>query len=619
MVAGGLPAVQVLLDDGTGTFPYDISTYARLVEGYTFKRGRQDEMSAPTAGDMTLVLDNIDGRFTVGSTIIATPSPIKNDRQIRVKVTPSGGTAVTRFTHYVQNWPVEWPDGSDQFAVASITGTDAQAKAERWPFESVIQTAVRADSPNAYYPGSEAAGATGIGDASTNAQAALNVAGTGTAPVFGSSTLGDGFSAPRFSKGQYLEGTVDLGSIPTSVTLEAVVSSTDTSAGPFLETSISSWVLGYIDVTTQGSLGISDGSSILQAIDSNREDGNPHHIAVIFTATTVALYVDGSLVTSTATTNVLSQFVTLRVGGAPHYAGFGGAPWIGRSPESYIGTIGRVAIWGSALTGAQIAAHAAAVAGYTGDTSDARITRIANAASIPLGTLDAGLTTITPFETAPSSVAEAWRQVADAEMGLAYINGSGALDFHNRNRVAAKTSPDVTIDANFLAEGTRFEYDMQGVLNYLEVVAAGTGVTQVARNVTSEVTNKHGRYPDSRNYLVRTDAEALDRGNWIVSTHAEPAARVGQLAFDVMTMTAAQQQSMLTLEADSWLRVTGLPGQTPGGTTADFIVQGLAEALNAGEWTLTLNAANKPALFPTPWILDDTTYSVLDSTTRIFV
>jgi hypothetical protein len=238
---------------------------------------------------------------------------------------------------------------------------------------------------------------------------------------------------------------------------------------------------------------------------------------------------------------------------------------------------------------------------------------------MPLGTLDASLTNVAFVDFTGKSAGEAMRDVADAEGGLVFFDGSGNLTFHNRNRAVNKTTPDVTIDANFLAEGTRFEYDMQGVLNYLEVTAAGTGIAQVVRNVTSEVTNAHGRYPDSRTYLVQTDQEALDRGNWIISTHAEPAARVGSLVVDVLTMTAAQQAAMLTLEPNSWLRVTGLPGQTPGGTTADFVVQGFADALNITDWTVTLNAANRAVAAPTPWILDSTTFSVLDSTTRVFV
>jgi hypothetical protein len=581
MVAGGLPTVQVLLDDGTGTFPFDITAYARLVEGYTFKRGRQDELSSPTAGDMTLVLDNADGRFTVGSTVIASPSPIKTDRQIRVKVTPSGGTAVTRFTHYVQNWPVEWPDGSDQFAVASITGTDAQAKAERRTLRSVVEEERRLDNPVAAYTLGEPAGATSAADTSGSQQTPLTMLGTGTAVVFGTD-IGpgtDGLTAATFAGGQYLQTT--LTSVPGTIEAWFTTTTNDANTRTIVMPGSGLVVLlGQLhDPSTHTNFG---------AVS----DGLLHH--AVLSGTTV--YLDGvSVGTGTAATDA-----HMFVGG-------------GNGLSPFIGSIAHVAAYSGALSAARVLAHyQSGTTGFAGESGTARITRIAGYAGIPVGTLDASLTNV-PFVDITGQLAwQAIQAVADAEMGVALVDGSGSLTFYNRNRPVAKTAPDVTIDANFLAEGTRFEYDMQGVLNYLEVTAVGTSITQVVRNATSEVTNGHGRYPDNKTYLVQTDQEALDRGNWIVSTHAEPAARVGSLAIDVMTMTAAQQQQMLTLEADSWLRVTGLPGQTPGGTTADFIVQGLAEPLNAGEWTLTLNAANKPALF-TALILDDPTFGALDS------
>jgi hypothetical protein len=627
MVAGGLPTIQVLLDDGTGTFPYDITTYARLVEGYTCKRGRQDELSSVTAGDFTLTLDNTDGRFTVGSTIIASPSPIKMDAQVQVRVTPSGGSAVTRFTQFVQSWPTEWPDGSDLFSVAAISGTDAQARAERQGLGSVPATEIVSDGPFALFRLNEAAGASDAGDSSGNQRPTLTIAGSGAAPVFGdvSGPTTDGFTAAEFTNGQCLVGALSFDTVPTSVCI-----------GFFFNTSLTpndqpigrlysgapaggTWAFGLTNVPGAAHLGITNGATALSATPANLNDGKWHHAFFVFTGTTVTIYADGQTGGALATaTLTLDRSMTLEIGGVTSALPSGPASF---TNTGYTGSLAHVSVFnGAGPSAARIAAEAAAgVTGFNTDLGPDRLTRLATYANLPLGTLDAGLTTISAFSDDQQSVAGAIQDVADAEMGLAYFDGTGSLVFHNRNRVAAKTSPDVTIDANFLAEGTRFEYDMQGVVNYFQVTAQGTGASQLVQNVTSQVTNKHGRYDSSKTYLVQTDAEALDRGNWVVSTHAEPAARVGSLVIDVLTMTAAQQQQMLTIEPDSWLRVTGLPGQTVGGTTADFIVQGFADVLNVGEWTLTLNATNKPVLYPSVWILDDTTYSVLDSTTRLYV
>jgi hypothetical protein len=119
--------------------------------------------------------------------------------------------------------------------------------------------------------------------------------------------------------------------------------------------------------------------------------------------------------------------------------------------------------------------------------------------------------------------------------------------------------------------------------------------------------------------LVQSDAEALDRANWIIATHKEPGPRAGTLALDLLTMTAAQQAQMLAIEPDHWISVTGLPSQTPGGTTANLVVQGLVETLAPDSWTLTLNVVDKATVYPNVWILGDSTYGVLDSTTRLYV
>jgi len=327
MVAGGLPKFQALLDDGTGTFPYDVTSYVRLKAGVSFRRGRGDELSEVEAGDSSIVFDNSDGRFTLGSTVIATPSPIVGDRRVRFRVelvanttfetdvsgysgsnatlarstaqarsgaasmsltavtaasmlavdsgSGTGGIPVTggvtypveayvraatvgrsvvlkmdwwdaagvfistttgtatldtttgwtllselfvapsnaafarrqyavvspglgevhyiddwrfgwnRFTHHVQNWPVEWPSGDDQFAVAGVSGSDVQAKADRQPLKSIIQQEYQAESTlTGLFTMGEPSGAMSAGDTSGNQAPPM----TGIGYAFGTAT-----------------------------------------------------------------------------------------------------------------------------------------------------------------------------------------------------------------------------------------------------------------------------------------------------------------------------------------------------------------------------------------------------------------------------------------------
>lgn len=611
----GLPTVQVLLDDGTGTFPYDITAYARLNSPTTISRGRQDEQSQVTPGQLTLTLKNTDGRFTPGSTIIASPSPIKADARIRVKYT-ANSTTVNRFTGYVQSWPVAWPSGGQELSEVTITATDAQARAERRTLRSVIEEEILADSPAAYYTLGEPAEATQAADSSGSQQPNLVQIDTGTAVVFGTATgpSTDGLTAAQFGgglTGRYLDSSLPLGFVAVECFFlrngalsgghEAILSASDGSTSVSLSINSGSEDLWIFQSAGGGASGEAvSGSPVVS-------DGAIHH--VFWNVTTGAIYLDGSLLDSANGLTVA----------APTLFSVGG----GRTnTDALLGVIAHGAAYTSNPAAGRIAAHASSgLNGFAGESGTARITRLAGYANLPLGTLDTSLTNAAFTDITGKSASEALLQVADAEMGLLFTDGSGNLTFHNRNKVAAKTTPDLTQAAIQLAEDTAFVTDMQGVLNYYEVTAVGTSVTQVARDTTSET--NHGRYPGSANYLVQTDAEALDRGNWVINTHKEPGPRAGTLSVDLLSMTAAEQASWLAVEPNHWIRVTGLPSQTPGGTTVDFIVQGFGDTLQAGDnsanWVLTLNVADKATVYPSVWILGDTTYSVLGSTTRLYV
>lgn len=604
MVAGGLPTVQVLLDDGTGTFPYDITTKARLK--YNVARGRQDEQSQVTPGQLTLTLNNTDGRFTPGSTIIASPSPIVVDQQIRVKVTANAVT-VNRFTGYVQSWPVAWPTGGDTLSEVTITATDAQARAERRVLLSLPQEEISLDSPSVYYTMSEAEGASGAGDSSGNQAPALTMAGTGADVVFGQATGAptDGLTGATFAGGKYLY-TDSIPEVPWLV----VEFNTSTPSADCLVGMSPDTLLGVkLGIDGSGYLFATAGAVTATYAGAVVTDGLDHVAHAVptggFGNGFVDLYLDGVKV-ATSGLGVVGFLVTPQ----PFVVGRG-----------FTGSLSHVAGGLGTLTGTRAAAQAAALlTGFAGESGTARITRLAGYAGLPLGTLDPSLTNVAFNGIAGTSASAALQDVAAAEMGLLFVDGSGNTVFHNRNEVVAKTSPDITIDANQLDEGTAFTTDMQGVLNYFETTAAGTSVTQVVRDLTSE--DEHGRYPGSATYLVQTDAEALDRANWLVSTHKEPGPRVGTLAISMFDLTAAQQSTLLAAEPDTWVRVTGLPSQAPGGTTVDLVVQGLADALDASSdppWVLTFNVVSKTAVYPTPWILGNSTYSVLDSTTKLYV
>lgn len=610
----GLPTVTVLLDDGTGTFPLNITSKCLLAEGLSYTRGRDDWQGGVTAGSLTLTLNNSDGRFTPGSTILGSPSPIKVDQRIRVKTTVNGIT-YTRFTGYVKAWPVAWPATVSTFSTVQLTATDAQARAERRPLRSVVEEEILADSPSPYYTLAEPEGATTAADTSGNQAPALTMTGSGTDVVFGTATGPgtDGLTAATFAAGKYLEGAfIDVGTgafwaircaVDTSTASTFLVNLGDGGDLLFrLETSPAGFAQATASNIFPGAPGSALGATGAVSIADSATHDLLATLSVSGAGATLTLYVDGTLA-ATNTSGVAAAFAPtrLRVGNT-----------------NLVGSLSHVAVFhsASALTAGRVDAQAdAALNGFAGESGTARITRTAGYANLALGTLDTSLTNVAFSDITGTSAWDAIQQATDAEMGVTFIDGSGNLIFHNRNRVPAKTAPDLTLAASFVTADAQPTQDDQQIINYLEVTSETTGVPQLARDTASETT--HGRYdPGGVSYLVTTDAEALDRANWIVSEFKEPTTRFGTLRIDMYGMSALQASTVLTaLEIDAWLRVTSFPSQTPDGTTVNVVIEGYTETISATEWSIVCNVVSQ-SLFSPVWILG---VSALGVDTRLYV
>jgi hypothetical protein len=130
----------------------DVSTYVELDQGLTITVGRGDERSEADANHLTLTLDNSDGRFTPGKTGGAYYPNVLLNRPIRVTGTPVDGAAQVEFLGFIDEWPIEWSDGTERSAYVTVSassrlsrlGTQAQLK-------SIVETAILTNSPVAYY------------------------------------------------------------------------------------------------------------------------------------------------------------------------------------------------------------------------------------------------------------------------------------------------------------------------------------------------------------------------------------------------------------------------------------------------------------------------------------
>lgn len=621
----GLPTITVKLDDGTGTFPTDISQYVSLSAGpLQIIRGRSDEQSEISPAVLTIVLENVDGRFTLGSTVIAAPSPIYIDQRIQVTFTV-GAVVSKRITGYVQDWPVEWPDGSDTYAVATITAVDRGAALARRKLRSIVEQEIRPDGPVAYYPLGEPGGASTAGDISGRAAPAMGQAGSGTGVVFGTANGPgtDGLTAAQFAAGKYLTlpapptyDTVELFIVRNGVPAGGERVIVFTGAGTYNALPIT-WVSLIItaSVGDEGELSFTAHDSPFGAIASNFFtsspsvcDGSAHHAMAYWDAAThrMKLRLDGVEYTSGG---LNFDFVP------SGEVSFGGG--VVGSMSNLTGSLAHIALHSGTPSLARTGEHSTAGrTGFAGETPNARITRYAGYGSVAAAdlALETGvLPGVAHFECSGSSPQGGLQKVAEAEQGFVFIRGDGKLVFQNRHHRALKTTTtDWTITNNDIEPGARFSGDMQGVIN-TATTSRADGATQTAENAASIA--KHEQYPGGADgLLVMTDDEAQQLANWLVGTHAEPGPRLPNVTIDLQSQIQTFQEAWLAREISDRLKVTGLPAQAPA-ATADLFIEGWTETLTKDTWEATLNTT--PASFETAWILDDATYSVLGTTTRL--
>jgi hypothetical protein len=249
--------------------------------------------------------------------------------------------------------------------------------------------------------------------------------------------------------------------------------------------------------------------------------------------------------------------------------------------------------------------------GFTGNSTSARISRLLGYAGRGVTVSgDTGLVEPGFSDFTGSSIWDEIQRLADAEGGIAYVAGDGTVKLRDKNSLPAAT-PAFTTTADQVAPETAPVVDMQGVFNY----ATGTrpnGANLVHSDPTSIAA--HERYPTDKTYLLSTDDEVLSRLNWLVNTRKDPFPRVASLSIDVLTLSAADQATILALDVGSTIRVTGWPSQSPTGSTADFVVDGFTMTITKDSWTFDANVTYAAPF--RAWVLDDSVSSVLDSTTR---
>lgn len=529
-----------------------------------------------------------------------------------------GATVKPRFYGMVNEWPVDW-EGLN--STVTISCTDMFKRLNRLPpLRSLLTEEILNIAPLAYYPLTEPSTSVSAGDLSGNGlpSMAITQAGSGGTLTMGTDTgpAETGDSTPVFTPstataGKYL--AVDLGAAAqTQLTanrpaFEAWFQTTTTGRAIFGLYSPDLQYVHVMSLSATGALQIEwtvTGASTLTVYTvsgtSGLADGNWHHIAYDQRFNTV--WVDGVNVDPAPTVTAGQDQRLLNIGGY-------------RGTRLWNGSLVHVALYAvNASLGGKMAQHYdAGTNGYAGDTADTRISQLASY----VGLVDVTIvgSTFDPIASqgpGGMQIVARMREVESTESGKLFAaRDQFNLTYQSRDVRYNPTSAAEAFQIAYadLEPGTSFADDDQKMVNQVDASRPG-GATQTVTAPSSILA--YGPYPQTLDILKMSDNSVLDAANWLVSRYANPGPELREVAIEAYTM--ANYAAILDAEISSYFTVNSLPSQAPVSSLRST-VEGYTETIKERSHVIQFHVS--ASVTDSVWVLGDSTYSVLDSTTRL--
>ncbi|WP_371670030.1 LamG domain-containing protein [Streptomyces sp. NBC_00289] len=532
-----------------------------------------------------------------------------------------GATMRPRFHGLVNEFPVDW---EGLVSHVKITATDLFKRLNRQPaLRSMLAQEIIEQTPMVYYPLTEDSASTTAGDIGGNGAPSLAITQSGAG---GTLTLGSadgpvetGEQAPVFTPSSATAGkwlSVDLGPAFEDPPMQAYLCF----EAWFKTTTTGRCILGVhtpdlvdqhlLSIAPTGGLQIewTSGNTPTMTTETvggptTLADGNWHH--VVYDQREGEIYLDGVMVDNSLAVPRRWGERMLHVGGY-------------RNSRLWSGSIGHVAIY-STLTismGSIVADHyTAGMTGYAGEDADVRMQRLARYAGVDSVTiLGSTHDPIASQGPAGSTVVARMREVESTESGRLYAERDYyGLAYQSRD---VRYNPDPAGEVFTIAYAdtetgnVELSDDDQKLTNSIEASRPG-GATQRVTSPTSIADN--GLYDAGALSILKTsDNSVLDAANWRVSRYADPEPELREVAIEAYTM--ANYLDILDADISSYFSVTSMPSQAPA-STARVTVEGYTETIKEKSHVIQFHtsATNNDSV----WVLGDSTYSVLDSTTRL--
>jgi concanavalin A-like lectin/glucanase superfamily protein len=579
-------------------------------------RGRQRELQQFQAGDATVTLDNRDRRFDPSYTSSPHSPDVVPQRRLRLRATYAGAT-YDLWAGFVDSWNQNYV--APREAAAVVAATDGFEGLAQIDLPSPWYEVVRGAAPKLWLR---------LGDPSGNTTAADIGPTNFVATAVGSPTFG----------AAGLVAADDDTAMATDNTRQGVridnPAAAITGSGPF---SVEFWFTP--DIVTGGEhplvgqldLGATNGWAVEQldnvllfvirtASDTINEQADTTVLVAGTTYHVVAVYNNGTYIYVNGVLDSGQQIMAGSLTANPISVGYLESA---SAVAGFDGTIDEVAIYDRALSATEVAAHYDAgkvgtTGAWGGDRTGVRIGRVLDAAAWPTSDreIDTGQTTLISTTGETTALAHA-QDVANTEAGAFFITKGGNARFVERH---AALKPPYSVSKATFGDGVgeigyeSIVYDQDTEIRNEIKVSRVDGVVQVASDATSQ-TRYRRRVRSDLGLLHRTDLESRDRAAFLLGRYKDPVQRISEMVVKPRRNPSTMFPVVLGLELGDRVTVKRRPQNVGAAISQEVIVEGIEHDYDPDDWTVRLRLSPANAL--AYWILDDTTNSVLGSTTRL--
>jgi hypothetical protein len=287
-------------------------------------------------------------------------------------------------------------------------------------------------------------------------------------------------------------------------------------------------------------------------------------------------------------------------------------------PQSTV-SLANIAVYPADIGATARALHYQRGAGYPGELSGARVTRILNTYWQGSSTVAAGYLAMAPDHTYHGrAVLEVLQEIQDSERGLIYVNRAGVPVFEDRSSRYTTDTPIWCLGENPAGASpveypyTAYAPDLDPTYVFSQANLSRPGNSDYPPVVNTTTLALYGQRVMSQEVQCQTDFDLDQAGIYYTHRYGSARTRLGTVTLDPAA-NPALWPVVLGLEISQRHTVARrVSGVTVRG---DYYLEHISHRINADAGTWTVDLQLSPVFVPHSWVLGDSTRGVLGSTT----